>query len=116
MSNADASVPFPLPFPLPTRTCGAKGWLDLDSNAKCDPLDGVRVENMIYSPGVTPTAGTYIVRVDYWEDCAPARTAPIPYEVEVRANGDIRYYCGTLNRPTGGSAGAGDTVTTFTLR
>lgn len=104
MPNVDASVPFPLPFPLPNRTCGAKGWLDLDSNAKCD-LDHVRVENVIYPPNLTPTAGTYIVRVDYWEDCAPLHTAPIPYEVEVRANGDVRYYCGTLNRATGGSAG-----------
>ncbi|MBL8911069.1 MAG: hypothetical protein JNM17_10290 [Archangium sp.] len=104
--------PFPLPFPIPN--CGARGWLDLDSNAACN-IDNVDVENVIYSPGTFAPRGTYIVRVVYYQHCSA--NGPIPYEVEVRANGQTRFYCGQFqpNQANGGNQGAGTTITSFTL-
>ncbi len=104
--------PIPLPFPIPN--CGAKGWLDVDSNAAC-MIDNINVENIIYSPGVTPTGGPYIVRVVYYQHCSSP--GPIPYEVEVRANGLTRWYCGQFQPgdANGGNQGAGVTVSTFSL-
>jgi len=93
--NVDAGPPpIPLPFPLPVPPrCGAKGWLDLDSNAGCR-IDNVNIENVIYSPGVSVTRGTYVVRVNYYQNCSAS--SPVPFEVEVRANGQTRYYCGSF--------------------
>jgi hypothetical protein len=108
------SLPFPLPFPVPTpASCGAKGWLDLDSNPACR-IDNVDTENVIYSPTVTVTKGTYIVRVDYYQYCS---MAPVPYEVEVRVGNSIRYFCGTFDssEANGGNAGSGRTITDFTI-
>ena len=104
--------PIPLPFPIPQ--CGAKGWLDVDSNAACN-IDNIDVENIIYSPGVRPTSGTYIARVVYYQHCLSP--GPIPYEVEVRANGVTRWYCGQFQPgdANGGNQGAGVTISTFTL-
>lgn len=105
-------LPFPLPFPIPN--CGAKGWLDVDSNAAC-MIDNIDVENIIYSPGVTPTGGPYIVRVVYYQHCSSR--GPIPYEVEVRALGVTRFYCGQFQPgdANGGNQGAGVTISTFSL-
>lgn len=105
--------PFPLPFPVPPP-CGAKAWLDLDSNRDCD-IDNVDVENIIYSPGVTPTRGNYIVRVVYYAHCSAQQA--VPFEVEVRANGVTRWYCGQFqpHEANGGNEGAGVTMTTFSL-
>jgi hypothetical protein len=97
-------------------TCGSKGWLDLDANRGCDMsgLTNSPVENIIYSPGVPVTSGTYTVRANNWSACSIS--PPIPWEVEVRANGQTRYYCGQFQGSgNGGAAGAGDVVTTFTL-
>lgn len=104
--------PFPIPFPIPS--CGAVGWLDLDSNAACR-IDNVDTENVIYASGSQAPRGTYIVRVVYYQGCSA--TGPIPYEVEVRANGETRYYCGQFlpGQSNGGNAGAGVTVTSFTI-
>jgi hypothetical protein len=104
--------PFPIPFPIPN--CGAKGWLDVDSNAACR-IDNINVENVIYSPGTIAPRGTYIVRVVYYQGCSATRT--IPYEVEVRANGQTRWYCGSFQpgQSTGGNQGAGVTITSFTI-
>jgi hypothetical protein len=112
-TNPDAGPPpFPLPFPLPAGC--SKGWLDVDSNAAC-MIDNINVENIIYSPGVAVTSGTYIARVVYYQHCSA--TGPIPYEVEVRANGVTRWYCGQFQPgdANGGNQGAGVTVSTFTL-
>jgi hypothetical protein len=80
--------PIPLPFPVPQPPrCGAKGWLDLDSNAACR-IDNVNIENVIYSPGVAVTRGTYVVRVNYYQNCSAS--SPVPFEVEVRASSDAR--------------------------
>lgn len=114
--NVDAGPPpIPLPFPLPTPVkCGAKGWLDLDSNAACR-IDRVNVENIIYSPGVTPWSGRYVVRVNYWQNCMAS--GMVPYEVEVRANGQTRYFCGnfTPSQASGGGLGAGRFVADFVI-
>ncbi len=107
--------PIPLPFPIPQSSCGAKGWLDVDSNRACT-IDNIDVENIIFDAGIRPTPGTYEVRANYWQNCSGA--ASTPYEVEVRANGVTRWFCGTFssNDANGGGAGAGLVITTFTLR
>jgi hypothetical protein len=97
-------------------SCDSKGWLDLDANRGCDmqSLTNSPVENIIYSPGISVTSGTYTVRVNNWSICS--LSPPIPWEVEVRANGLTRFYCGQFQTSgNGGSAGAGNVVTTFTL-
>lgn len=107
--------PPPIMLPFPVRQCGAIGWLDLDSNAACD-IDNVDTENVIYASGTAATPGTYIVRVVYYQGCSA--TGPIPYEVEVRANGQTRYYCNQFlpGQSNGGNQGAGVTITSFTLQ
>jgi|APLak6261679142_1056127.scaffolds.fasta_scaffold00189_14 hypothetical protein len=106
--------PIPLPFPIPQSSCGAKGWLDLDSNRACT-IDNIDVENVIYDAGLAPTRGTYEVRANYWQNCTGAATTP--YEVEVRANGVTRWFCGTFNSndANGGNSGAGVVITRFTI-
>jgi hypothetical protein len=113
----DGGFPFPffdagLPF-LP-MSCGAKGWLDLDSNPACR-IDNVDIENVIYPANSIAPSGTYKVRVDYYQDCSASM--PVPYEVEVRANGQTRYYCGEFQPGTSdtGSEGSGVDVTSFTI-
>lgn len=113
--NVDGGPPIPFPIPLPPPVfCGAKGWLDLDSNAGCR-IDNVNVENVIYSPGVTPWSGRYVVRVNYYQNCNASGT--VPYEVEVRANGQTRYFCGSFqpNQASGGALGAGRVVADFVI-
>lgn len=95
-------------------TCGAIGWLDLDSNAGCG-IDNVDTENIIYAPGVSPPSGTYLVRVDYFENCT-AMTA-IPFEVTVRVGHSTSSFCGTF-RPSDadfGGTGSGMTITSFVV-
>ncbi|MCC6336771.1 MAG: hypothetical protein IT380_22615 [Myxococcales bacterium] len=113
--NIDASVPIPIPIPLPNTSCGAKGWLDLDSNAACN-IDNVDVENIIYPPGVPVTLGRYTVRANYYQNCNSPPS--VPYEVEVRAAGQTRFFCGSFvpSQANGGSRGAGTVVTTFDIR
>ncbi len=115
--NFDAGPPpIPLPFPIPMpASCGALGWLDLDSNAACN-LDNVNVENVIYPPSKPATLGAYKVRVDYYQNCSA--TQPVKYEVEVRAAGQARYYCGSFlpSQADNGSANSGRDITTFILK
>jgi hypothetical protein len=98
--------------------CGAKGSLDLDSNAGCS-IDDVDIENVIYASGSTAPSGTYLVRVDYYENCDPSLTM-LPFEVEARFNGHTVGVCGMF-LPTDpewsdfGSAGAGRLVMSFTV-
>jgi hypothetical protein len=118
-SAPNAPSPITLPFPLPFE-CGATGWLDLDSNAACGSgktppmLDHKRIENIIYSPTKAPPKGLYTVRVDYYQNCT-GLPPPEPFEVEVRANGETRYFCGLATKPDNGSQGSGQTITTFSL-
>jgi uncharacterized protein YfaP (DUF2135 family) len=85
------------------------GQLDLDSNAGCN-IDGIRNENITWPAGTAP-AGTYIVRVDYWDSCGVAATN---YTVRINNGGNVEVVTG---RFTGsgdqGGAGSGTTVTTF---
>lgn len=115
--NVDAGPPpIPLPFPIPMpASCGAYGWLDLDSNAACN-LDNVNIENIIYPPNRPVHLGTYKVRVDYYQNCSA--TSAVPYEVEVRAGGTARYYCGSFNpnQADNGSAMSGRDITQFTIK
>ncbi|MEW6431489.1 MAG: hypothetical protein AB1730_08250 [Myxococcota bacterium] len=114
--NVDASVPIPIPIPLPPG-CGALGWLDLDSNAACN-IDNVNVENIIFPPQQTqpPRPGHYTVRANYYQNCNSPPS--VPWEVEVRANGQTRYFCGsfTPSQANGGAKGAGQVVTEFDIR
>ncbi len=88
--------------------CGAVGSLDLDSNAGCS-IDHVNVENIIYPPGPVPS-GTYTVQVENYDDCSVSGT--LPFEVTVRANGQVQVLCGSF---ANGSGGANKTVLTFTV-
>lgn len=105
----------PIPIPIPPRQCGSKGWLDLDSNPAC-AIDNVDIENIIYDQSATLTPGTYTVRANYYQSCNSP--ASVPYEVEVRANGQTRYFCGsfTPSQANGGNQGAGRVITTFDIR
>lgn len=112
--------PFPIPIPVPP-SC-SKGWLDLDANRACGSgdmmvqLSNRPVENIIYPRNSAAPRGTYTVKVNNWSSCS-VNTA-IPYEVEVRANGVTRWYCGTFNPSdaNGGGAGAGRVVTSFSIQ
>jgi hypothetical protein len=100
--------------PGPLSRCGAQGWLDLDSNPACE-IDNVDVENVIYPNGGIAPSGHYIVRVDYYQWCSAA--GPVPYEVEVRANGQTEYYCGQFdpNDSDSGGENSGVTIAGFTV-
>ena len=88
--------------------CGAVGSLDLDSNACC-AIDGVNVENIIYPPGPVPS-GTYTVQVENFDACSVAGV--LPFEVTVRANGQVQVLCGGFPNASGG---ANKTVLTFSV-
>jgi hypothetical protein len=90
-------------------SCGAVGSLDLDSNAGCN-LDHVNVENVIYPAGQSAPSGTYTVEVENFDPCAVTTT--LPFEVTVRANGQVQVLCGAFPRNTGGQ---NKTVLTFTV-
>jgi len=88
------------------------GTQDLDSNPACFQ-DYVNNENITYT-GVTPPTGSYTVRVDYWEDCAPG-SGPVNYVITVTKGGVASTYMGSFpdGSDDGGGAGSGVTVTTF---
>lgn len=94
-------------------SCGAHASLDLDSNAAC-VLDNVRTENVIFPRG-KPVAGTYTARVDLYAACA--ETAPITWELQVRAGTAVRYYCGQFqpNDADMGGVNAGRTISTLVV-
>ena len=56
------------------------------------------------------------MRVDYYQQCSA--TGPVPYEVEVRALGQTRYYCGSFmpGQSNGGGANSGVTITSFDIQ
>lgn len=86
------------------------GWLDLDSNPACN-IDGINNENVFWPPGQAPN-GTFIVRVDFWEDCV--QQGP-NYTVTLHYCGDIEVIEGHFAPGTddGGGAGSGVTVAQF---
>lgn len=95
-------------------SCGAVGELDLDSNAGCS-IDGTDIENIIYPANSAAPSGTYVVRVDYYDNCG--LTTSIPYEIEVRANGQTTSWCDVFvpNDADQGDANSGRVITTFTV-
>lgn len=92
------------------RTSATGGELDLDSNVGC--VAGPQNENITWNDSAP--SGTYTVRVVYFSDCGHANTN---YVVTVRREGyAVQTYNGTLSAPgTGGGAGAGIEVTTFSF-
>jgi hypothetical protein len=77
--------------PVGTSSCGARGSLDLDSEAGCS-ADGVSIENVIYPPGVAP-CGTYTVWVNHYLNCDMSLTM-VPFELEARFAGMSIGVCG----------------------
>ncbi len=98
----------------PSSSCGAIGELDLDSNAGCS-IDGVDIENIIYPAGSSAPRGTYVVRVDYYDACDV--TTAIPFEIEVRANGQTTGWCDVFQPGDAdqGDANSGRVITTFVV-
>ena len=107
-------LPIPIPIPLP-KPCGAQAWLDRDADAACKMPDQQHVENVITPSSVQPTKGKYTVRANFFQSCL--QSVEVPYEVEVRANGQTRYFCGKFYQSSvnGGNSGAGRVVTEFTI-
>ncbi|MCA3016183.1 MAG: hypothetical protein INH41_27685 [Myxococcaceae bacterium] len=99
-----------------TPACAA-GALDLDSQAGCS-MDLVLIENVIYPvDGGRPPSGTYAVRVDHFRSCSSIQW--VPFRLEVRKGATTMGLCGVFQPSdpdwsTGGSAGAGRPVMTFT--
>jgi hypothetical protein len=93
-----------------SRTSASGGELDLDSNAACGS-DQPRNENTVWPAGEAP-AGTYIVRLDYWDSCDAPQT---DYVVTVWVKGqEPKVFSGTFTG-TGehGGLGSGIEITTF---
>jgi len=90
--------------------CPSGGWLDLDSNPACF-MDNINNENVYWPEGKAPV-GTYIVRVDFYEDCSMDGAN---YTVTVHACGTMDIYEGKFapGADDTGSEGSGVTVATF---
>jgi len=89
-------------------TSATGGSLDVDSNPACN-IDGRQIENIRWN--TRAPGGTYIVRVDYWEDCGVARTN---YLVTVKNGASTQTFTGNF---TGlgdhGGGGSGRLITSF---
>jgi hypothetical protein len=92
-------------------TVPSGGELDLDSNADCD-LDHKRNENITWDKGAP--AGTYTVRLDYFEGCDQKLTH---WVVTVRVAGQpVRTFTGTFDGDGDlGGEGDGKNITTFQI-
>lgn len=96
------------------KTCSSGGWLDLDSNPACS-IDGINNENVFW-PEFEAPLGTYIVRVDYYDDCGifgPGKDTNATVTI---------HYCGFVEvyeqffakgSDDGGGAGDGKTIAEF---
>jgi hypothetical protein len=94
------------------KTSTSGGQLDLDSNAGCGS-DGPRAENVFWASGLTPPPGAYVVRVDYWSNCAEVQTN---YVVTVNVRGRPPQVFSGVFTGSGdaGNKGAGRLITTLT--
>ena len=91
------------------RQSASGGELDLDSNAAC-VIDGVRNENITWPIG-RALAGTYTVRVDYWDSCNVERTN---FTVRINNGGAAQITTGSFTGPGDqGGPGSGRTIATF---
>ena len=99
-------------------TSASGGKLDLDSNAACtqdDPqFPHKSNENIVWPIGQAPH-GTFTVRLAYWSACNI--TAGTDYVVTVATKGGgAQVFTGHFSPPgTGGGAGSGTLITTFTF-
>jgi len=100
----------------PTSPSG--GTLNVDSNAGCS-VDGKRAENITYPtlPPAAPEGSAYVVKVDFWSDCAtdtePGKSAVVTVKIRVCGSSDdteVRFAAGTSDQ---GGAGSGDRVASF---
>ena len=94
------------------KTAVSGGTLDLDSNAGCSS-DGPRAENIFWASGLIAPHGDYVVRADYWSNCAAVKTNHV---VTVNARGKppqvfTGFFTGTGD---GGAKGSGRIITTAT--
>jgi uncharacterized protein YfaP (DUF2135 family) len=89
------------------------GKLDLDSNAGCT-IDAVDNEDIVWPAGKAPT-GTYIVRVDNYDNC---QTSDARFVVTVQKIGQAaQTFSGAFSASEpgdNGGAGDGTTITQFT--
>jgi hypothetical protein len=89
------------------------GTLDLDSNAGCDPIDGVDNENVRWPTGTAPH-GSYQVLIDNYQACT---AAAVSYVVTIQKVGKApQTFTGSFSADDvgdGGDVGAGKLVTKF---
>jgi Fibronectin type III domain len=84
------------------------GQLDVDSNAACS-IDGRQIENVRWG-GLAP-AGTYTVRVDYWDACGVGQTN---FLVTVKNGASTQTFTGLFTgEGDHGGFGSGRLITTF---
>lgn len=88
------------------------GDLDLDSNPACS-IDAINNENITWT--AAPPHGSYIVRVDFYDDCGVTTTTH--YTVTVRRKGRAtQTFNGTFSGlGDNGGGGSGTTITTFSF-
>lgn len=90
------------------RTSLSGGQLDVDSNPACN-IDGRQIENIAW--GSRAPAGTYTVRVDYYNDCGVTRTN---YLVTVKNGGSRQTFSGNFTgQGDRAGFGGGRQITTF---
>ncbi|HEY7028907.1 MAG TPA: hypothetical protein VH438_14940 [Gemmatimonadales bacterium] len=100
------------------RNSASGGTLDLDSNAACGTDDAQfphkSNENIVWPAGQAPH-GLYTVRLAYWSACNV--TVGTDYVVTVATKGGgAQVFTGHFSPPgTGGGAGSGNLITTFTF-
>jgi hypothetical protein len=95
------------------NTTGANGGaLDLDSNAGCN-IDNVNNENITWG-SVTPTSGTYTIRVNLWSNCSIVE--PMPYLLVWTVNGQSQVHVGEMTDLDAYAGGQfdGTIITSFT--
>lgn len=102
----------------PTSPSG--GQLDIDANAACS-TSSLTQENIGWMPGTAP-AGTYTVRVDYWDACGAAATdyvvtislRPGVPSIPGQPGSGVQIYTGTFTGPGDqGGAGSGEEIAKF---
>jgi uncharacterized protein YfaP (DUF2135 family) len=94
-----------------TDSVASGGKLDLDSNAGCS-IDNINQENITW-PTTRAPRGTYIVRINLWDNCGAAPLGA-NYTVTVKVRGqETRTFTGRLTTVIS-SAGVGTEVYRFT--
>ncbi|MFZ5442582.1 MAG: hypothetical protein ACOZQL_21410 [Myxococcota bacterium] len=97
-------------------SCQSVGSLDLDANAGCLDTAGTAglafdTENIIYPADRAPPSGHYVVRVDFWGECASS--FEVPFVVTVRKGAELQRTTGVFRRGESDMGGLGDGRTVF---